>query len=307
MSPGRRDARASRLCSARLSREGKPSTAGLHVVGAGSYRPSVTIAVQPRPWRRFLALGDSFTEGMMDDLGPDGRHRGWADDVAVALARRAVERGEDGIEYANLAVRGRLLTQVVDEQVPPALELGPDLVSLAAGINDTLRPHYDLDVAATSLDRAVRRLRAGGADVLLFAWGDPARRSAAMAPVRDRVRRFNAVVEAVADTYGCYLASFWLVAAYDDERLWAEDRLHLSPAGHRLAARTALAGLGLDDRHWRTPAVPAPPASRVHKARLHGRWVRVHLAPWVARRVRGESSGDRVAPKHPTWVTVTPG
>lgn len=245
----------------------------------------------------------------MDDLGPDGRHRGWADDVAVALARRAVERGEDGIEYANLAIRGRLLTQVVDEQVPPALELGPDLVSLAAGINDTLRPHYDLDVAATSLDQAVRRLRAGGADVLLFRVGRPRHgRSAAMAPVRDRVRRFNAVVEAVADTYGCYLASFWLVAAYDDERLWAEDRLHLSPAGHRLARPVphspgSGSTIGTGARR-RCP--PHPRHGCAQGAAAGGGSACTSPRGWPGA-VRGESSGDRVAPKHPTWVTVTPG
>lgn len=240
----------------------------------------------------------------MDDLDATGRHRGWADDVAVALAERAVGRGEDGIAYANLAVRGRLLRRVVEEQVPAAVSLRPDLVSLAAGINDTLRPRYDLDATATGLERAVRTLRASGADVLLFAWGDPARRSAVMAPIRERVRRFNSAVEAIADRHGCYLASFWLVAAYDDERLWDEDRLHLSPSGHRLAARTALAGLGYDDGQWRTPATPGPRPSALAQARVHARWARVHLAPWVARRLRGESSGDQVAPKYPTWTWV---
>ena len=264
------------------------------------------IASQPRPWRRFAALGDSFTEGMVDDLDDSGRHRGWADDLAVELARRAVDRGESGIEYANLAVRGRLLRQVVDEQVPVALALRPDLVSLAAGINDALRRRFDLDVTATALESAVRRLRAGGTDVLLFAWGDPARRSATMAPVRERVRRLNSAVEAIAGRYDCYVASYWLVAAFDDERLWSEDRLHLAPAGHRLAARTALAGLGADDRHWRTPAVPGPRPRRVERLREHTHWTRAHLAPWLVRRLRGESSGDEVIAKHPAWVPVTP-
>ena len=64
-----------------------------------------------RDWRRFVALGDSFTEGLMDEVGPDGRHRGWADRVAEALAARASAEGADGIEYANLAVRGRLVAR----------------------------------------------------------------------------------------------------------------------------------------------------------------------------------------------------
>ncbi len=263
------------------------------------------IATQPRPWRRFAALGDSFTEGMMDDVDPSGRHGGWADDVAVTLAGLARSRGEDGIEYANLAVRGRLLRSVVAEQVPVAISLEPDLVSLAAGINDTLRPRFDLDATATALESAVRRLRGTGADVLLFAWGDPARRSSAMRPVRERVRRLNSAIEAIAGHHGCYLASFWLVPAYEDERLWHEDRLHLGPSGHRLAARTALAGLGMDDGGWRTAAPPGPRPGRVAQAQVHAHWARAHLAPWVLRRLRGESSGDDVVAKHPTWVHVS--
>jgi lysophospholipase L1-like esterase len=258
----------------------------------------------PRDWRRFVALGDSFTEGLMDEVGPDGRHRGWADRVALALGERAREQGREGIEYANLAVRGRLVRQVIAEQVPTAVALGPDLASIAVGVNDTLRPRFELDPLATALENGVRELRASGSDVLLFAFGDPARRSRAMAPVRERIRGYNSAVRAIAEHYGCYLVSFWEVAAYDDDRLWDEDRLHLSPAGHALAARTALEALGVGGADWRTPEVLAPRPPLPARASSHVRWTAGHLAPWVARRLRGESSGDAVLPKHPVWVTA---
>jgi lysophospholipase L1-like esterase len=257
-----------------------------------------------RDWRRFVALGDSFTEGLMDDVSPDGRHRGWADRVAVALGERAQAQGRSGIEYANLAVRGRLVRQVIAEQVPAAVALGPDLASIAVGVNDTLRARYALDPLATALENGVRELRENGSDVLLFAFGDPARRSRAMAPVRERIRGFNSAVRAIAEHYDCYLVSFWEVAAYDDERLWDEDWLHLSPAGHALAARTALEALGVGDEAWRTPEVPGPRPPLAVRASANVHWTTRHLAPWLARRIRGESSGDAVQPKHPAWVTV---
>jgi lysophospholipase L1-like esterase len=260
-----------------------------------------------RDWRRFVALGDSFTEGLMDEMGPDGRHVGWADRVALSLADRAVADGADSFDYANLAVRGRLVRQVIDEQVPAALALEPDLASIAVGVNDSLRRRFDLDPLATALERGVRQLRAGGCDVLLFAFGDPARRSRAMAPVRERIRAYNSAVHAIAEHYDCYLVSFWEVAAYDDDGLWDEDRLHLSPDGHRLAALTALEALGVGDPHWRTPAVPGPRPSLAAQSASHARWTTGHLAPWVARRLRGESSGDDVAPKNPSWVRLTDG
>src|SRR3954449_7931597 len=112
----------------------------------------------------FVALGDSFTEGMQDELGPDGRHIGWADRVAAATATRT-----GVLRYANLAIRGRLLDQVVAEQLPVALELAPDLVSFHAGPNDVLRPRGPAvaDVLAR-YDAAVAQLRAAGSEVLLF-------------------------------------------------------------------------------------------------------------------------------------------
>lgn len=260
------------------------------------------IVREPRPWRRFAALGDSFTEGLMDDVDATGRHRGWADDVAIALAAQV----DDAVpmRYANLAVRGRLVRQVVVEQVPAALALEPDLVSLAVGVNDTIRPRFDLDGIATAFERGVRTLRASGIDVVVFAFGDPSRRSPIMGPVRDRIRRFNSAVEAIADAYDCYLVDFWQCAVFDDDALWDDDRLHLTPTGHRLVARAVLASLGLGDDSWRTPAVPGPRASVLHRARENARWAGVHLGPWAMRRVRGRSSGDAVVAKHPDWIEV---
>ncbi len=101
------------------------------------------------------------------------------------------------------------------------------------------------------------------------------------------------------------MVDFWQVAAYDDDRLWDEDRLHLSPTGHRLAARTALEALGLGDSDWRTPAVPGDRLPLAQRAGIHARWTTGHLAPWVLRRIRGESSGDDIAAKYPEWVPVS--
>jgi lysophospholipase L1-like esterase len=281
------------------------------VVVAVSYSDRVQRPDGQRSWTRYAALGDSFTEGLCDDVGPDERHRGWADLVALALADRASAMGATGaageIEYANLAVRGRLIRQVVSEQVPAAIELGPDLTSLAVGVNDTLRRTFDVDAAATDLENGVRALRQSGSDVLIFAFGNPARRSRVMGLIRERIRAYNTAVEAIAQRYHCFVVRYWDVAAMDDDRLWADDRLHLSPSGHALAAASALEALGIGDSQWRTPLVPMGRPALPSTAAGHTRWVTGHLAPWMARRARGSSSGDGVAPKHAQWVRVRPG
>ncbi|MFZ4511151.1 MAG: SGNH/GDSL hydrolase family protein [Candidatus Nanopelagicales bacterium] len=245
-------------------------------------------------WSRYVALGDSFTEGLMDETGPDGRHRGWADRLACQL-----QTVNPDLLYANLAIRGRLLGQVVDEQVPQALALNPDLVSIAAGVNDTLRRSYDLHSAMTSLENAVIAFRGSGADVLLVAFGDPSRRSRVMSSVSGRIAAANAATLAIAQHYGCRVVEFWGCAAFDDDSFWDEDRLHLSSSGHALAARAAADALGIGDDTWRTPQPLTDAGGPLHRGAGHVRWARQHFAPWLARRLRGQSSGDMITPKRP--------
>jgi hypothetical protein len=80
---------------------------------------------QPPGEASFVAIGDSFTEGL-NDASPGGAFRGWADRLAGLLA---VEY--PGLRYANLAVRGKLLRQIVAEQVPTAAAMSAGLVSVA--------------------------------------------------------------------------------------------------------------------------------------------------------------------------------
>lgn len=253
----------------------------------------------PRRWRRFVAIGDSFTEGLQDELGPDGRHRGWADRVAEQLAV-----DEPDLRYANLAIRGRLIRQVVDEQVPAAVALQPDLVTFAAGVNDAIRRHFDVDAAATALEGGVRDLRMSGADVAVFCFGDPSRRSRVMGRVRRRIEAYNSATRAIAERYGCLVVSFWDIAAFDDDVFWDEDRLHLSPAGHARAAAAVLEVLGHGDDAWRTPPAAAHRLPAPTRVARDVRWGRDHFGPWVARRVRGVSSGDGITAKRPTLEPV---
>jgi lysophospholipase L1-like esterase len=274
--------------------------------------------VQQLP-RLVVALGDSFTEGLEDESGPDGRHRGWADRTATSLALAT-----GGVRYANLAVRGRLLDQVVEEQLPVAVGLvadegaeapGPSLVTFHAGPNDVLRPRVDLPGVLRRYDDAAARLRDSGAEVLLFTviaraggTGRTADRLAA------RFARFNDQVRATAQARGCRLADVGAVPALQDRRLWHEDRLHLSPEGHARVAAAALESLGVHDAHllggepgwWRRPLPAAGPTRRRADLAADVRWVRRHFLPWVGRRLRGVSSGDGLAPKHAELVDVLP-
>ncbi|MDO9591147.1 MAG: SGNH/GDSL hydrolase family protein, partial [Microcella sp.] len=134
---------------------------------------------QLHPWSRYVAIGDSFTEGIGDpEPQSPGGHRGWADRAAEVLADRT-----DDFAYANLAIRGRLLQQIAVDQVDAALALRPDLISISGGGNDIIRPGTDPDQVAALFVETIGRLRANGATVVMFNGPD-----IGMTPVLRRVR-----------------------------------------------------------------------------------------------------------------------
>ncbi|MGY1708415.1 SGNH/GDSL hydrolase family protein [Geodermatophilus sp. SYSU D00758] len=252
-------------------------------------------------WHRYVALGDSFTEGLADpDPERAGEFRGWADRLAGHLAAAA---GHD-VEYANLAVRGRLLGQVLAEQVPVALEARPDLVSLVAGGNDLLRPGADPDRLAAALEDAVARFRAAGADVLLATGVDP-RETPIIRRTRGRVAVFNASLWSVAARHGAVVLDLWGAPWLYDWRLWDGDRIHLTAEGHRRTALAAAAALGLPaEGDWREPLAPQAPRALRAAVAEEVAWLRGFVVPWVARRVRGRSSGDGRAAKRPVPLAL---
>jgi lysophospholipase L1-like esterase len=259
-------------------------------------------------WRRYVALGDSLTEGMCDPSAAGSAHpwRGWADRVAEALAARAGASGAE-FDYANLAIRGRLLTQIVTEQVPAALELSPDLVSIIGGGNDVLRPGVDVDDVTAILEGAVERLVASGATVLISTSYDP-RHAPLVRRTRSLAAIFAANVWSIARRQGALVLDLWGMPALQDRRLWAPDRIHLTAEGHRRVAAQALDLLGVDVTDpgpgWSSALDPAPARSRQEAWREDAAWVREHVVPWVGRRLRGRSSGDGLPPKRPVPAAI---
>jgi lysophospholipase L1-like esterase len=255
----------------------------------------------------FVAIGDSFTEGL-NDSDPGGGFRGWADLVAGAMSAQ-----RPGFRYANLAIRGKLLGQVVAEQLPRAVELAPDLVSLAAGGNDILRG-ADVDALAATFESAVAKLQAAGCRVLIFTGFDP-RMFPVIRLLRGRIAAYDMHLRGIADSRGCDLVDLWSMRALKDLRAWSPDRLHLTTEGHRQVARRACEVLGiLAEQDWRVPLPPAlvpsdlPGRSRWLAARRQdARWAREYAGPWVRRRLGGTSSGDGVLPKRPDLLPVQVG
>ena len=251
---------------------------------------------------RYVALGDSQTEGLGD--GDDVRGlRGWADRLAERIASDSPD-----VRYANLAVRGRTAGQVHAEQLGPALELRPDLATVVAGVNDLLRPRFDADEVAGHLEAMFAALTAEGTRVATLTFPDVARITPLARPVGSRVHALNARIREAAGRHGVVVAETSHHPVVTDPRLWSPDRLHASPLGHaRIAAAVAQAlELPGSDDTWTRPlptALNTPSLWRSAGAEL--RWAGAFLGPWLARRLRGRSSGDGRQAKRPALLPVT--
>lgn len=249
---------------------------------------------QKHPWSRYVAIGDSFTEGIGDpEPQSPGGFRGWADRVAEVLSEQ-----NDDFAYANLAIRGRLLQQILDEQVDVALELRPDLITISAGGNDIIRPNTDPDEVASRLETGVEKLRSRGATVVLFD-GPDIGMTPMMRRIRGKVAIYNENVRAIALRHDCVVADMWALRELKDPRMWAPDRLHFSPVGHNTIARMVLDSLNV--KNDLEPYNPEPlPKVAWRSARVEDMgWAREYLLPWVIRRIRHQSSGDGISPKRP--------
>ncbi|GAA3368680.1 SGNH/GDSL hydrolase family protein [Streptomyces sannanensis] len=247
-----------------------------------------------------VAVGDSFTEGM-SDLLPDGSYRGWADLLAERLAART-----PGFRYANLAVRGKLIGQIVDDQVDRAAAMRADVVTLVGGLNDALRPKCDMGRVLGLLEEAVERLTPACGQLVLMR--SPGREGPVMERFRPRMEQLFAHIGGLAERHGALVVDLYGAPALGDPRMWDVDRLHLTAEGHERVAEAVWQTLGLEPAHdWRAPLPPAVRPDWLTRRTGDLRFAREYLLPWIGRRLTGRSSGDGRPPKRPELLPYEPG
>lgn len=246
---------------------------------------------------RFVAIGDSFTEGVGDVL-PDGTERGWADLVAQGWATAIGEP----IGYANLAIRGKLAWPIVEEQLEPALALRPTHLSFNGGGNDMLRPRTGIPRVVEAFGRVLQRCDEEGVQLILLSGANPS----AQLPLGRLIQRRGdelsvAVVDSLRERPDVIRALNWPDRELSTPPFWSEDRLHMNSRGHHRVAARVLTALGLEPPSdwWNQPEVPDAGARGLA-------YYRAHVGPWVRRRLTGRSSGDGRTAKFADWVEVTP-
>ena len=251
-------------------------------------------------YERYVAIGDSTSEGM-DDPDGHGGYRGWANRLAERIAAR-----QGSLLYANLAVRGRTTRQIREEQLAPALAMRPDLATVVAGTNDVLRRHFEPEPFREDLFAMQKAMVDIGATVLTFTLPDLRPIMPLARLLGSRVEVLNEAIRQACAESGAILVDLARYPVCSDPRLWSDDRLHANSIGHARIADALAYHLGLPDtdRSWAEPFPEPRTTTALDVLRAEVAWARIHLLPWIWRHLRGKSSGDGRTAKRPQLMPV---
>jgi lysophospholipase L1-like esterase len=262
----------------------------------------VTSPARP-PFSRYVAIGDSSTEGLEDPLPSGQGYRGWADRLAEHIAGAQ----DEPLEYANLAIRGLRLNEIRTTQFDDALAMRPDLMSIFGGVNDVMVPGYDSEALREDLRAMFSEARGLDITVLTLTVPDLSALSQFGRRLKEKMSNLNDIIRAEADRYGAVCMDFARYAVATDPRLWFKDRLHGNTLGHERVAAALAWRLGIEgfDESWADPvegglAAHGPATSFVSDLD----WAIHYLAPWIGRGIRGVPHGLGVAPKRPVPTVV---
>lgn len=190
-------------------------------------------------WQQYVALGDSLTAGVGDRIDSI-EHLSWADRLAAALGQL-----HPGFVYHNLAVRGKTSAEIIAEQLPQALSLRPDLVTILAGGNDLKVPGWTPDQFSANLRALVEPLLALETTVVLCTMIDnwhvqPPAMQAKLKGLYVGVRAVNSVVRDTARAYGLPLLDLEQVSDLHDLAMISADGIHANSYGYiKIAAEAA--------------------------------------------------------------------
>lgn len=251
-------------------------------------------------YSRYVALGDSQTEGLWDGDDDTGL-AGFADRLAVML-----DDVRPGLRYANLAIRGRQIRDVLDNQLPRAIDMRADLITVCVGMNDMTRPGRGFDRALAQLDEMHARLAASGATVVTTTFPDLARILPIGRVLAARLLTINARIRAAASLHGFRLVDLFVAPSMTQPDVWALDRVHGSPKGHALFAAAAAEALDLpgSSHEW---AVADPTAALPSfRSRMYSQllWTQNMMMPYLWMHMRGKSVGAGRPPRRPELETL---
>ena len=256
-----------------------------------------------KPYRSYVAIGDSLSEGLGDfTFSLDRNLNGWTDRLAFILAKEAEVAGYE-FQYANLALRGSKLTKIMEQQLRHALRLQPDLVTVMAGSNDLMSKPETIGDLRKTYRSGLQELLAAGSDVVVANTINPLHLKV-FRPLRYPAERFSEMIEDVASELDIPVLDVFGIDSFEQLMFWAEDMVHFSGHGHIKVANQAARLLDLNYRFPELDAQELTPISRGLVETVT--WVGRDVIPFFQRKFKGVTSGDGLDPKHTRLESFRP-
>lgn len=243
---------------------------------------------------RYVAIGDSLTEGLGDESvkeqqGPGG----WADRLAALISREA-----EGFRYANLALRG-CNTRKIELQANSAAELAPNFVTVMAGANDLMNLHSRVEEIENRLTKIASDLISVGAQVVLVNLIDP--NHVALARVmRSRAKLMSQLINRVGAKFSLNVVDLNTCNEFRDVRYWSQDLAHFSAIGHKFIANRVAEKIGLSHRYEMPTVEDLEHPLETLSQKFN--WLVSEAVPFISRRIQGKTSGDSMSSKHQTLL-----
>jgi lysophospholipase L1-like esterase len=252
-------------------------------------------------FRSYVALGDSLTEGLGDfDFEISRFGCGWADRLGELMARAAHEAGE-GFKFANLALRGSSMLQILTAQLEDALKLNPDVVTIMAGANDFMRSKKTHPELRALLRGAIMRLHEQGTHVVVANTVNPVHLQI-FRPLAHKARAMSDLIESVAAEFEVPVLNIFEIQEFKNLELWCQDLVHFSGYGHIKIANKAAGLLGIEHGFDEIAVHEMIGPERGVAATY--RWLIRDVVPFMIRRIRRTNSGDGLEPKHHKYVKL---
>lgn len=264
--------------------------------------PPITVtSVADNRYSTYVAVGDSQTEGLWD-IDDSGALIGFADRLA-----RMVDAHSPGLRYANLAIRGKRVRDVLDVQLPQVVSMQPDLITVCVGMNDVTRPGRKFQQALVDLEELHRQLAETGATVVTTTFPDITRILPAGRLLVSRVLEINDVIRTAAADHGFRLVDLYYADSMTDPDVWSPDRVHGSRSGHMLFAAAAAEALGLPGSNHDWALAGAGASHQSLRSRMYSQvlWTRNMFMPWIWRHVRGRGAGHGRTPRYPSLTPIS--
>lgn len=191
----------------------------------------LTDRLRRAPWRRFVAIGDSLTEGLGDPV--EGYPTTpWADGIADAF-----KQVHPDFAYLNLGKRYLAAREVRETQLQPAIDFGPDLASVLAGGNDLGDP-FDPENIEREMDTMISALIGTGATVVTLSMPDVVRSGRYPEKMADilgpRLAAHREITARVAERHDTVFIDYFHHPACEDPSIISADLVHPNMHGHAI-------------------------------------------------------------------------